>query len=64
MQQIYQKMQLKLRNATVEAEAQFSGVSLDTEAANLIEQQHTSFGTNIAKLLESYLILYYSQFNK
>ncbi|MAI97125.1 MAG: flagellar hook-associated protein FlgK [Rhodobacteraceae bacterium] len=27
------------RNATAEAEAQFSGVSLDTEAANLIEQQ-------------------------
>ena len=26
-------------NATAEAEAQFSGVSLDTEAANLIEQQ-------------------------
>ena len=27
------------KNATAEAEAQFSGVSLDTEAANLIEQQ-------------------------
>ena len=27
------------KNATTEAEAQFSGVSLDTEAANLIEQQ-------------------------
>ncbi len=27
------------RNATAEAEAQFSGVSLDNEAANLIEQQ-------------------------
>ena len=26
-------------NATAEAEAQFSGVSLDTEAANLLEQQ-------------------------
>ena len=53
------------KNATAEAEAQFSGVSLDTEAANLIEQQQAyQASARICKLLEIYLILYYNQFNK